>query len=159
MGDYSIEVNAHTEPYFLKPGEETIGFINSSDSMVGTFFLDSIILSLGDSRTPVTVYVEGFGTFVPTFGVLNITDQEALPAQRAWCEDKYFTFTPEEGKTYAVRVIARRSNLGDNYRLGLYPESSTPVDLSNVSTKPHWDRLPPSAGSIDFDWETYLPSN
>ncbi len=159
MGDYSIEVHAHTEPDFLHPGEQTIGFINSSDAMVETFFLDSIVLNLGDTRTPVTVYVEGFGTFLPTFGVLNITDQEALSSQRAWCEDKYFTFTPEEGKTYAVRVIARSSSLGENYHLGLFPESSTPVDLSNVSTKPHWDRLPPLAGSIEFDWETYLLSN
>ena len=159
MGDYSIEVNAHTEPDFLHLGEETIGFINSSDAMVETFFLDSIILNLGDTRTPVTVYVEGFGNFLPTFGVLNITDQEVLSSQRAFCEDRYFTFTPEEGKIYAVRVIARRSSLGENYHLGLFQESSTPVDLSNVSTKPHWDRLPPSAESIDFDWETYLPSN
>ncbi len=159
MGDYSIEVNAHTEPDFLQPGEETIGFINSGDGMVGTFFMDSIVLNLGDTRTPVTVYVEGFDNFLPTFGVLNITDQEALPLQLAWCEDRFFTFTPEEGKTYAVRVIARSSNLGENYHLALFPESSTPVDLSNVSTKPHWDRLPPSGRSSYFDGETYLHSN
>ena len=143
LGYYSIEINAHTEPDFLQPGDETSGFFNSSDRPVGTSILDVIGLNLEDTRTPVTLYLEGFGSFVPTFGVLNITDREFLTIQLAFCEDRYFTFTPEADKTYQVRVATGSSNLGENYHLGLYAESSTPIDLSNVATKPHWDRLPP----------------
>ena len=143
LGYYSIEVNAHTEPDSLQPGDETIGFFNSSDRTVGTSYLDAIGLNLEDTRTPVTVYLEGFGSFVPSWGVLNTTDGVLLTVQLAFCEDRYFTFTPEAEKTYEVRVATGSSNLGENYHLGLFAESSTPIDLSYVATKPHWDRLPP----------------
>ena len=162
LGEYSIEVNAHTEPDFLQPGDETIGFFNSSDAVnpSRTFLLDSIVLNLEDTRTPVTVYVEGFGSFHPSFEVFKFTDEwEFLANQLAWCEDRYFTFIPEADKTYLVRIGTGDSNLGENYHLALYAESSTPIDPSNVATKPHWDRLPPSAGSINFDWEIDLPLN
>ena len=156
-GEYSIEVNAHTEPDSIQPGEEIIGFFNSDDSLGRPNPLDSIALNLGDTQTPVTVYVAGFGSFLPTFGVLNITDEEFLTIQLAWCEDQYFTFTPEVDKTYGVRVATGSWGLGENYHLALYGDSSTPVDLTNVATKPHWDRLPPSVSSIEFDWLTFLP--
>ena len=147
-GDYSIEVNAHPEPDFIRLGEQKIGFFNSSDTRdvqeAGTFYVDFIWLDLvGNTRTPVAVYVNGFDSFLPYFAVVNVTDNVVLTSQLAWCEDEKFSFTPEEGKTYEVRVITDNSNLGKNYHLALIAEGSTPIDLSNVATKPHWDRLPP----------------
>ena len=147
-GDYYIEVTVHTEPDFIRPGEATIGFFNSSDRRevleTDTIYLDFITLDLENTQTPISVQVKGFDNFLPSFGVLNVTDEVALTSQLAWCEDEEFSFTPEEGKTYAVSVAAFSSDLGENYHLALFTESSTPADLSNVATKPHWDRLPPS---------------
>ncbi len=146
LGEYSIEVNAHTEPDSLQPGDETIGFFNASDTKVdspnGTIYLDSIGLNLEDTGTPISVQVKGFDNFYPSFGILDVTDEVVLTSQLAWCEDRYFTFTPEAEKTYEVRVATTSSNLGENYHLALYAESSSPVDRSNVAAKPHWNKLP-----------------
>ena len=154
-GDYTIEVDTYSETDSIELGKQTIGFFNSTDTRDvrpgETYYRDTIALDLGNSQSPVTVYVRGFQYFYPTFGVVNVTDNEPFPTQRAWCEDRFFTFEPEAGKNYEVVIIARSSQLGENYHLAVFTDTSTTADRPNLSTKPqapttlgNW--LPSSSG-------------
>lgn len=160
QGAYSIEVHATSEPTAIRPGELIVKFFNSSDTQDirpgRTLFVDNIYLDLEGVENSVTVYVIGFDSFRPTFQVWNLTDESELTdmGQWAFCEDRSFSFTPEEDKAYAMQVIARESQLGENYWVGYFENNETSAAPSVLAANPQKDWAPVLAGSEDL--ETFL---
>ena len=158
QGAYSIEVNADSERSFIRPDELIPQFFNSSDQqdiLFGrTFYLDHINLDVEGVDSSVTVYVIGFDSFRPYFQVVNFTDESILTTQRSFCEDRSFSFTPEADKTYALRVYASESQLGENYWVGYFENNETSAAPSVLAANPQRDWTPVLAGSEDL--ETFL---
>ena len=158
QGAYSIEVHAASKAGSIKPGQLIVQFFDPSDDrevfLDRPAFLDKINLDLEGVDTSVSVYVIGFDNFRPYFRVLNVTDDSILTTQRAFCEDRLFSFIPEADKTYAVQVYARESQLGENYWLGYFENNETSAAPSVITANPQRDWRPVLAGTNDS--EEYL---
>lgn len=154
QGAYSIEVHPYREAGSIKPGQLIVQFFDPSDDREirsgRTWYRDDINLDLEGVDASVTLYVIGFDNFRPNFRVRNVTDDSILTTQRAFCEDRLFSFTPEADKTYAIQVYAVESQLGENYWLGYYENDETSAAPTVITTNPQRDWRPVLAGTNDL---------
>ncbi|MDA0345793.1 MAG: serine protease [Verrucomicrobia bacterium] len=132
-GEYVIQLSHFSEVSSIRPGEKTIGFINTTDRRTeingNTYHLEEIDLVNLTIPEGVTTKLTGYDTYYPAYGVYNMTTQETVHTATARCDDKYFHFIPIPGDNYRLVIFAPTSRLGDNYELELIAGKASDEDF------------------------------
>ena len=134
-GAYELEVSSYAEPSSLRPEDDLLAIIDTSDEtdeQNGTlFYLHRLPIMNLSSQNEYEVYVSGRDGFIPQFGVLNLTEKKTEYFEIARCHQRSFKFQPLDETDYLVLVVTTERELGEVFEIRVSATNESGADLQS----------------------------